>query len=368
MLRMSVGIDIAKDNFQSCLKIRYSDGRVVVLSNKSFANTASGFKALLLWTSRMTPKGYNTIKTVYVMEATGVYYERLSYFLFDKGLDVSVQLASNVKNFGKSLNIKTKTDKSDADVMAQMGIERQLEKWEAPIAVYRRLRQLTRERLALVEQKGVIKNQKHALEFTHSPNNQTVSRLDEHIAFMEEQISVIEKEIKQVVSSDESLQMKVKNVCTIKGVDTLTAVTVMGECNGFVLFKNKSQLVSYAGYDVVLEESGKITDKHGRISKKGNKFIRRALHYPALSCIQHDTSFKNLADRITDRTAVKMKGVVAVQRKLLVLIYKLFIDDTTYNPNHQEKHIKEPETGLMESHNQEKVFDCIGMESDSLFQ
>lgn len=341
MVKLSIGIDIAKDTFQACLMMRYSDGRQSILSNKNFSNRKGGFTALLAWVKRLTPKGYAGIKTIYVMEATGVYYEPLSYFLSDQGLSISVQLANNVKNFGKSLNIKTKTDTSDAEVIAVMGIERELPLWTAPTVVYRQLKQLTRERLALVEHKVSIKNQKHALNASHLPDDRAIKRMDDHIEFIEKQIKEVEKQIKKVVASEPVLQKKVENVCTIKGVEILTAVTVIAECHGFVLFKNKSQLVSYAGYDVVKNESGKKSDKNGHISKKGNKFIRRALHSPALSAIQHDPVFKTVADRITGRTTIKMKGVVAVQRRLLVLIYKLFVNDTVYDPNYQERNVKE---------------------------
>lgn len=341
MVKLSVGIDIAKDTFQACLMMCHSDGRQTMLSNKSFGNRKGGFPALLNWVTRFTPKGYAGIKTVYVMEATGVYYEQLSYFLSDQSLEVSVQLANNVKNFGKSLNIKTKTDKSDAEVIAQMGLERQLTSWVAPAPIYRQLKQLSRERLALVEQKTVIKNQKHALKSSHEPFSKAIERMDTHIEFIEKQIQDIVEQVKKVVASDPILQKKVKNVCTIKGVELVTAVTIISECNGFGLFKNKSQLVSYAGYDVVKNESGKKTDKHGRISKKGNKFIRRALHFPALSAIRHDPHFNKIAERITKTSTIKMKGVVAVQRRLLVLIYKLFINDTVYDIKYQENKVKE---------------------------
>lgn len=341
MVKLSVGIDIAKETFQACIMIRYADGREVVLSNKNYANRKNGFTALLNNVKRCIPKGYVGIKTIYVMEATGVYYEQLSYFLSDLSLNVSVQLANNVKNFGKSLNIKTKTDKSDAEVIALMGIERQLPLWTAPSLVYRQLKQLSRERLALVEQKTVVKNQQSAIKSSHEPNLDIIKRMDGHIDFIEAQIQAIEEDLKKVVASDPVLQKKVDNVCTIKGVQFVTAITVIAECNGFGLFKNKAQLVSYAGYDVVKKESGKKEDKNGRISKKGNKFIRRALYFPAVSAIRFDSNFKNVADRITDTTKIKMKGNVAVQRRLLVLIYKLFINDTVYDVKYQENKVKE---------------------------
>ena len=335
MLKLSVGIDIAKDNFSACITIRYADGRLVILSNKEFGNRKGGFVALLNWVKRMTPKGYVGIKTVYVMEATGVYYEALAHYLAEQEQHVSVQLANNVKNYGKSLNQKSKTDKADAQIIAQMGIERELSGWSKPQTYWRKLRSLCRERVALIEEKTVIGNQLHALEIAHDTCPETLKRLEKRIDFIEKQVKEIEIQINTDVAKDPANAAKIDKVCTIKGIGILTAVAIVAECDGFVLFKNKSQLVSFAGYDVVKKDSGDVKSP-GYISKKGNRYIRRALYWPAQTAIKLNPEFENLAGRIYNTTKIKMKGAVAVQRKLLVLIYKLFVNDSVYDPKYQE--------------------------------
>jgi transposase len=215
-----------------------------------------------------------------------------------------------------------------------MGIERSLVSWERPDDYWRKLKSLCRERVALLEEKTMISNQLHALNHSQEPFEQTIKRLEKRIGLIVQQVKEVEQELKAFAKSDEDLFQKIKNVCTIKGVDIITAVTVVSECNGFANFHSKAQLVSYAGYDVVYRESGSSVNKTKRISKKGNRFIRRALHFPAQVAIQRTEEFTQYAQRIIDKTKIKMKGGVAIQRKLLVLIYKLFINDTTYDPNH----------------------------------
>jgi transposase len=131
------------------------------------------------------------------------------------------------------------------------------------------------------------------------------------------------------------LLRKVDNVCSIKGVAFLTAITIISETNGFELIENKAQLVSYAGFDVVERQSGSSVRGKTRISKKGNSHIRRALHYPALSAVRYEGQLRELYKRVTERNPkVKMIGLVAVQRKLLVLIYTLFKKNEPYDPNY----------------------------------
>ena len=59
------------------------------------------------------------------------------------------------------------------------------------------------------------------------------------------------------------------------------------------------------------------------------------MHWPAQVAIKLTPEFQNYAQRIYDKTKIKMKGAVAIQRKLLILIYKLFINDTVYDAQYQ---------------------------------
>jgi transposase len=68
----------------------------------------------------------------------------------------------------------------------------------------------------------------------------------------------IEKEIKATTQSDPVLNQKIANVCTIKGVSFITAITVIAETNGFALTTSQRALVSYAVYNVVKNQSGTV--------------------------------------------------------------------------------------------------------------
>ena len=106
------------------------------------------------------------------------------------------------------------------------------------------------------------------------------------------------------------------------------------------MIKNQRQLVSYAGYDVVENQSGNRVGKT-KISKKGNSRIRRILHLPAFSVVTNgEIQFVDLYERVFERTKIKMKGYVAVQRKLLILIYTLWRNDEEYNIKHPEMQSK----------------------------
>ena len=98
--------------------------------------------------------------------------------------------------------------------------------------------------------------------------------------------------------------------------------------------ENAKQLTSYAGLDIVHNQSG-LSIRKTRISKKGNRFIRQSLFMPALSACKHNRKLKLLYDRLVLKKNVKKIGIIAVSRKLLILIYTLWKNNVQYIPNYQ---------------------------------
>jgi transposase len=126
---------------------------------------------------------------------------------------------------------------------------------------------------------------------------------------------------------------KIERILVIKGVGILTLAVLLAETNGFELFTTASQLVSYSGYDAVENQSGKHTGKT-RMSKQGNSHIRRILFMPAFSVVTHkEPIFCNLYNRVFDRSNIKMKAYVAVQKKILVIVYALWKNNEIYDAN-----------------------------------
>jgi len=68
------------------------------------------------------------------------------------------------------------------------------------------------------------------------------------------------------------------------------AVIAVAETNGFELIRNKKQLVNFLGFYVIVKDSGTSVKGKPRISKRGNRHLRKAMHMPALTAIRHETS------------------------------------------------------------------------------
>lgn len=335
-LKQSVGIDCSKDSFHACMCRIDTDQTLSFTTVQRFQNTKIGFNQLLKWVRKTAEK---EVPVCFVMEATGVYYESLAYHLHKAGKVVSVELANKVKHFIQSLNIKTKTDSADACAIAQFGAERRLNAWQPPAPVFLQMRQLTRYYEQLQQQKVGLKNMLHSKEFSYGVDALVLQSNRSLIKSIERQIDKTVKALQELIDKHSWLSDKFKKLQSIKGVSLISAAIIVAETQGFKLIKNRKQLTSYAGYDVVERQSGTSVFGKTRISKKGNKHIRRALHFPALAASRYDDRHKIIYNTINEKrdNKVKMIGVVALQRRLLLLMYAMWKNDTTYDPAYQSQ-------------------------------
>jgi transposase len=315
IIKQVVGIDVAQNELVVSLGRMFDDWTPEVYAHKTTED----------------------VGVRYVMEATGVYYESLAYFLDDKGCEQTIVLPTKISNYFRSLSVKTITDKSCAEAIAMFGLEKKLENWKRPKKVFRNLRQLTRERDQVIQARTVAKNQLHAEQSEAEPSKNSIERLKKQIALFNKQEKEINAEIAELVKTDQDVSKAIQTIRSVSGVGLLTAATVLAETNGFDLIRNKRQVTSYAGLDVREKQSGTSVKGKPRISKQGNKYLRKAMHLPALAAIRHDERFKGIYARLVAKHGIKMKAAVAVQRKLLELIYIVYKTNTPYDKNYLKR-------------------------------
>lgn len=161
--------------------------------------------------------------------------------------------------------------------------------------------------------------------------------LQKQLALLQQQKESMQQQLLQGGDDDAVLKERFENILKIKGLGSLSLATIIAETDGFAATQSIAQLTSYAGYDVVENQSGNRKGKT-KISKKGNGHIRRALHFPSLNMVRYEQgNFRLLYQRIYNRSNIKMKGYVAVQRKLLVLIYTLWKKNEAFDNDHQKQ-------------------------------
>ena len=331
ILKQTVGIDISYKTFDARFGTFDTQQNTTISQAKSFKNSPAGFKLFLKWLkSCILPQD---ISLVFVMEATGVYYEHLAHFLIEHGFQVAVVLPNKIRNYAKSLQSKSKTDPIDAATITRFGLERQLQLWTPPSESLKTLRDLCREYHCLKANSTQIKNQLHALNASFHPHKESFKRKSLLLKFLQRQITLIQKELRSLVKADPQLALHLKQIKTAKGLGDITILTVLAETRCFQLISNHKQLTSYAGLDIVFNDSGMKKGK-STISKKGNTFIRKAIFMPALSACRANPQLKTFYQRLLAKGKNKKLALIAVARKLLLLIYTLWKSNSVYIPNY----------------------------------
>lgn len=330
-LRYCVGLDISKDTLQVCLSVIEQTGRVSVKATTKLANKPIGFASLLTWVGRHRKLD---LSLTYLMESTGVYHEAVAWYLHQQDQPVSILLPNKAKHYLKSLGYKSKNDKIDAQGLSRMGLEQQLPLWKPLSKNLYALRLLTRQHQRLQELRTQSTNQQHALEHGAFDNGFITKQLVNLVKVYDQQLVSLEQAIAQLIDEDPVLKPRIERLVQIKGLALLSVAVLVAETNGFEGFANQRHLVSYAGYDVVENQSGNHSGKT-RISKKGNSRLRRILHMPAFNAVRfNEPTCKALYERVYERSGIKMKAYVAVQKRLLLMAYALWRHGVKYDPSY----------------------------------
>ena len=338
IVKQSLGIDVSKHSLSLCYGSLNLEMEREFKAHPEVKNDPEGFKILLKWIRSQASK---EVDFIVVMEATGVYHQGIAAYLYEQGFNVSIMQSGRVKRYAQSLDQRSKTDALDSKMLSMLGLERKLRLWKPPVKELQLLKVLSRERSHLLKDKNVENNRYEAITSGIYLNADLTKRHKQRIKLIEKQIAAVEKDMEALIIQSEDLSSKIKYMESIPGVSFITAATIAGETLGIDAILNAKQLTSYAGYDVVQRESGNFRGKT-RISKQGNAHIRAALHMPSMTCVRCNPTLQTFYLRLKTNKAKPLIALVAVQRKLLILMYTLWKNEEYYDPTYEIKKQQKP--------------------------
>lgn len=159
-------------------------------------------------------------------------------------------------------------------------------------------------------------------------------------------LELIEKTTETILYYDKELSKRAdelapgaRKLATIPGVGLLTAVSFFLTVDDPKRFASSRQVGAYFGLVPKRDQSGK-QDKALPITKRGDKYVRRLL----VQCAQHvlrenspDSELKRWGLVIAAKSKnAKKRAVIAVARKLAVLMHRLWVTGQAYDPNFEE--------------------------------
>ena len=318
------GIDISKLTFDVTV---LSDDKS---SHKKFSNNAQGFIVFHKWIKSFKSKNY------ICMEATGVYGMYLASFLVKKNYKTIVSNPYKIKNFARMKMNRNKTDKADSLCIAQycrnLYLEGEIENhiYRPKSKYYQRLQAL----VTRLEQVNLIRIQElnHLESSLDVVSNKYITRA---IKQLEKQIIAIKTSIRECIKQDSKLKIQVQLLLTIKGIGEITAWSILGYLGDVSFFNTAGQVASYAGVNPFVEDSG-TSLKVSRLSKMGNKRLRKSLYMPAVVAMKHNPILIDFYERLLRNGKPKKVAICAVMRKLLVIAYGVLKSETEFDPNYNK--------------------------------
>jgi transposase len=315
------GVDVSKLTLDIYLK---PSGQRFTIANsqQGFEQWFEGFRMLL----------DDDVKVLVVMEHTGQYSRRFEVFLRTHGIDYCKVNALQIK---RSMGmIRGKNDQVDAERISEFGWLRRHtligdEDLSGPV---KKLRSLMSLRQNLVRSRsGMINRLKETISsgdcFKGDDQWQILQGTVDHLS---SQIKEVERRMKSLIASHESLQKTCELLCSIKGIGWLIASYMISSTDNFRLFKNARKFNCYAGIAPFTHQSGTSIKTKSRVSHLANKEAKTLLNLAAFSAIRFNPEIKQYYQRRVAEGKNKMSCINAVRSKLVARIFAVAKRQTPY--------------------------------------
>jgi len=308
-----LGIDVAKAKLDCCLLLDDASGK---RKTKVVNNTKSGVVDLLAW---ITKQNISTEELHVVMDATGVYHEQAALALADTGVIVSIVNPAQVKDFGRGLAVRTKTDGVDSFVLARYGALLKPSAWTPPAPEARMLQALLARRDAIAQDLQRERNRQEKADATDTPELIRKS-LEDSIQFLVAQLAQLQQDIDDHINRHPSLKKDMNLLQSIPGVGPQVGGNMLSVLSSHH-FESAEQLAAYLGLVPVERQSGSSVLGRAKLSKAGPARIRAVLYMAAVAAKRCNPHVKAVYDRMLARGKCKMSALGAAMRKLVHLCF-----------------------------------------------
>lgn len=142
--------------------------------------------------------------------------------------------------------------------------------------------------------------------------------------FLDEQLGIVATEITQLMEKAPT------TLRTLPGIDTILAAAIISEIGDIHRFKTSSQLVSFAGINPTVHQSGQFLGSKNKMSKKGSPYLRLALWKASITSVRFNPSLKAYYEQRIKEGKNHMIILGAVSRKLCGIIFAMMRDNKEF--------------------------------------
>jgi transposase len=321
-----IGIDVSKAKLDCSLLLEVARSK---RRAKTVANSKAGITDLLAWCTKQQVANHELHA---ILEGTGVYHEQAASALTEAGVTVSIVNPAQVKDFGRSLGIRTKTDGVDSLILARYGALLNPRPWQPPSREARILQALLSRREAIAQD---LQRERNRLEKADATETcQLIHQfLTDSIAFLETQLAKLQQDIDDPIQQHPGLKDDRELLTSIPAVGPQVGNHLLSIMHNH-RFQSAEQLAAYLGLVPVERQSGTSILGRPRLSKAGPARIRAILYMAAVVGTRHNPHLKDLYQRLQERGKTKMSALGAVMRKLVHLCFGVLKTRQPYQPNY----------------------------------
>lgn len=292
-----IGIDVSKNKINVFFD---ATKKHIELPNKK-ANVKKAFA------------GINNKDSFVVLENTGGYENACVDVLYDLGFDIHKTNNQYAKYFIRSLGKKAKTDRLDAEMLAEYGrtTHNKMRKYQKPSRSEKEMRELA---LYLDSLKIKRASEKNKLE--HAENQKLIQTIKNLISYFDNIIQNLEEEIALYCQDIPELQKKIELLTQYKGIGKTTAVQLLSVLPELGT-RSRKEIAALAGVSPYTKESG-MRKGYSTTKGSGRYGAKKALFMAALSAIRFNQNISKFYNKLLKRGKRKMVAMVACMRKMVI--------------------------------------------------
>jgi len=311
------GIDISKKTFDASFLNK--EGK---WEHKVFKNNLTGFQKLINW----SPKASS-----FVMEASGPYYVQLASFLYAEEQSVFVVNPLVIRRYSQMKMYRAKTDKKDANTIAEYGSQEILRKWKPKSKALRRVQQIYTALELLKKQRHMTNRQLESFELNNE-NKALIKDLKNLVIKFDYLINKQEEEIGKLVEAEYKLTMDL--LTSIPGIGKKSAALLITATDNLENFDNYKQLIAYVGFSPRIYQSGTSVKGRGSICKLGKPQLRKALYLCSWSAKRCNKTCIEMYERLKAKGKPEKVIKVAIANKLIKQAFAVVKSQNIYDKNY----------------------------------
>jgi transposase len=302
-----VGIDVSKDRLD-----------VAVLGEErgwQVDNSPEGIACLVQQMQTLDPE-------LIVVEATGGYQRRIVEALFHAGLSVAVVNPARVRQFARACGLLAKTDKLDAQVLAEFGRRVQPRCYEGRSEAEKQLSALLVRRKQLEE---MLKAEQNRLRTISPSLRGSVERI---LAILKEEKKRLDEQIRELMNEQKAWHAQTEILSSAPGVGMVTTATLLAELPELGKMDRK-KIAALVGVAPMNYDSGR---KRGyRKTKGGRGDVRSVLYMSTLVATRHNPLIQTQYQHLLKRGKLKKVALTACMRKFLTILNAMVRDQQPFH-------------------------------------